>query len=105
MTAPPTIPPMDSSDGFNPEFTSISDPSRDGTAAASPRDETAPTSPEQRTAPHDAQTQQRVSEILHSDVGVSTLLNRLKASIASVRVSRVAAPPVHLQATPLTHTW
>ncbi|EOA81254.1 uncharacterized protein SETTUDRAFT_122821 [Exserohilum turcica Et28A] len=76
---------MDSSDGFNPEFTSISDPSRDGTAAASPRDETAPTSPEQRTAPHDAQTQQRVSEILHSDVGVSTLLNRLKASIASVR--------------------
>lgn len=86
MNAPPTIPPMESAETFNPEFNSASDPPKDG-ALASPTDEAVPTSPEQRAAPPDAHTQQRVHEILHSDVGVATLLNRLKASIASARVS------------------
>ncbi|RAR00703.1 RhoGAP-domain-containing protein [Stemphylium lycopersici] len=84
MNAPPTIPPMENTDGFNPDFSGASDPAKDG-AHASPTDEAAPTSPEQRSAPPDAQTQQRVHDILHSDVGVATLLNRLKASIASTR--------------------
>ncbi|KAF1838476.1 RhoGAP-domain-containing protein [Decorospora gaudefroyi] len=81
MAAPPTIPPMESTDGFHPDFNSASAP-------ASPTDHAAPAapaSPDQRTAPHDAQTQQRVHDVLHSDVGVATLLNRLKASIASAR--------------------
>ena len=85
MNALPTIPPMENTDGFNPDFSGASDPQKDG-AHASPTDEAAPTSPEQRSAPpQDAQTQQRVHDILHSDVGVATLLNRLKASIASTR--------------------
>ncbi|KAF1947265.1 Rho GTPase-like protein activator [Clathrospora elynae] len=84
MAAPPIIPPMESTDGFNPDFNSAGAPASDG-APASPLDGPAPASPEQRGAPHDAQTQQRVHEVLHSDVGVTTLLNRLKASIASAR--------------------
>jgi hypothetical protein len=82
----PTIAPMESTETFNPEFNSTSDLTKDG-ALGSPIHETAPTLPEQRTAPQDAHTQQRVHEILHSDVGVATLLNRLKASISSARVS------------------
>jgi hypothetical protein len=44
----------------------------------------------QQRASQDTQTQQLVHEVLHSDVGVATLLNRLKASISSARVSAAA---------------
>ncbi|KAJ4373874.1 Rho GTPase-activating protein [Neocucurbitaria cava] len=84
MAAPPTIPPMESTDSFNPDFNSVAAPADDG-PLVSPVEEAAPASPEQRAAPPDAQTQQRVHDVLYSDVGVSTLLNRLKASIASAR--------------------
>ncbi|CAO2657667.1 Nn.00g037930.m01.CDS01 [Neocucurbitaria sp. VM-36] len=84
MAAPPTIPPMESTDSFNPDFNSTPAPAEDG-PLVSPVEGTAPASPEQRAAPQDAQTQQRVHDVLYSDVGVSTLLNRLKASIASAR--------------------
>ena len=97
----PTLPPMESSETFNPEFNSASDPLKDG-ALTSPTDEPAPNSPDQRAAPQDAHTQQRVHDILHSDVGVATLLNRLKASIASARVSRRL---LELCCTPRLHTW
>lgn len=76
---------MESTDGFNPDFGTAPMPAEDG-GLPSPIDATSPASPEQPTAPHDSQTQQRVHDVLHSDVGVSTLLNRLKASIASARV-------------------
>jgi hypothetical protein len=95
MAAPPAIPPMESTDSFNPDLNSSSSPTRDGDLT-SPIEDTTPASPEQRTAPHDAQTQQRVHDILHSDVGVATLLNRLKASIASARVSDAQSTPLHL---------
>ncbi|KAF2034419.1 RhoGAP-domain-containing protein [Setomelanomma holmii] len=84
MAAPPAIPPMESNDSFNPDFSAAPAPAEDG-ALSSPVDAVAPTSPEQRTASHDVQTQQRVHDVMQSDVGVSTLLNRLKASIASAR--------------------
>jgi hypothetical protein len=84
MAAPPAIPPLESADGFSADFNSVSPPADDA-ALASPVD-AAPVSPEPRTASQDTHTQQRVHEVLHSDVGVATLLNRLKASIASARV-------------------
>ncbi|KAF9698715.1 hypothetical protein EKO04_002798 [Ascochyta lentis] len=84
MAAPPSIPPMTSSDSFNPDLDGAAGPNDDG-APVSPIDAPAPASPEQRAPPQDAQTQQRVNDVLHSDVGVMTLLSRLKASIASAR--------------------
>lgn len=89
MSAPPAIPPLESTDSFNPDFNHVSAPVEEG-ALSSPVDAVAPTSPEQQNASQDAQTQQRVHEVLHSDVGVSTLLNRLKASIASARVGSMS---------------
>jgi hypothetical protein len=86
---------MESTDSFNPDLNSASSPTRDGDLT-SPIEDATPASPEQRIAPHDAQTQQRVHDILHSDVGVATLLNRLKASIASARVSDAQSTPLHL---------
>jgi len=94
---------MESTDSFNPSFDNTASapapaPAQDGGGLPSPIDAAAPapSSPEQQpttttTSAHDAQTQHRVHEVLHSDVGVSTLLNRLKASIASARVG--ASPP------------
>ncbi|KAF2132267.1 RhoGAP-domain-containing protein [Dothidotthia symphoricarpi CBS 119687] len=92
MTAPlttaPTMQPMESSDNSNPEFGNGSVLAEDGPALGSPisptvsTDRAAPTSP---VASQDAQTQQRVHDVLHSDVGIITLLSRLKASIASAR--------------------
>jgi hypothetical protein len=84
---------MASSDSFNPDFNSGSGPNDDA-APVSPIDTPAPApaSPEQRAPPQDAQTQQRVHDVLHSDVGVTILLSRLKASIAS---ARVRAPSSH----------
>ncbi|KAH7381671.1 Rho GTPase-like protein activator [Pyrenochaeta sp. MPI-SDFR-AT-0127] len=84
MAAPPTIPPVESTDSFNPDFNSASAPTEDA-APVSPVAGASPTSPDHRAAPQDAQTQQRVHDVLHSDVGVATLLNRLKASVASAR--------------------
>ncbi|KAF2625946.1 RhoGAP-domain-containing protein [Macroventuria anomochaeta] len=76
---------MVSSDSFNPDFNTHAG-LNDDAAPVSPIDDTAaPASPEQRAPPQDTQTQQRVHEVLHSDIGVTTLLNRLKASIASAR--------------------
>lgn len=86
MNAPPTIAPVDMTEPFDPDFNSASDPAKDS-ALASPTHEAAPTTSEQRSTPQDAHNQQRVNEILHSDVGIATLLNRLKASISSARVS------------------
>lgn len=82
---------MASSDSFNPDFNTTAEP-KDDAAPVSPiiDDTAAPISPEQHAPPQDTQTQQRVHEVLHSDIGVTTLLNRLKASIAS---ARVRAPP------------
>jgi hypothetical protein len=84
---------MASSDSFNPDFNSAAGPTDDA-APISPIDAPAPASPEQRAPPQDAQTAQRVHDVLHSDIGVTTLLNRLKASIAS---ARVRASPPHLR--------
>jgi hypothetical protein len=80
---------MESTDSFNPDFsTPTAQPAAPGDdgGLVSPLEPPAPSSPEQRTAPQDLQTQQRVHEVLYSDVGVATLLNRLKASISSARV-------------------
>ncbi|KAH9868247.1 hypothetical protein J1614_007319 [Plenodomus biglobosus] len=84
MAAPPSIPPVDSTDGFSPDFNNTAAATEEGTLG-SPVDGPAPSSPDQRGAPADAHTQQRVHDVLHSDVGVATLLSRLKASIASAR--------------------
>ncbi|KAJ4983495.1 beta-chimaerin [Stagonosporopsis vannaccii] len=85
MAAPPSIPPMASNDSFNPDF-NVPAVADDDVAPISPVDDTAaPASPEQRAPPQDTQTQQRVHEVLYSDIGITTLLNRLKASIASAR--------------------
>ena len=87
---------MESADSFNPDFTTASAPNDEG-ALSSPVEAPAaapvpaPASPEQRTASQDTQTQHRVHDVLHSDAGVSTLLNRLKASIASARVRNAVA--------------
>lgn len=96
MAAPPSLPPMASADSFNPDFDAPS-PLHDANANA----ENAPVSPVEATAPApapvahaqepmqdapDPQIQQKVHDVLHSDIGVNTLLNRLKASIASARV-------------------
>lgn len=87
---------MESSE-FNPDFSagpSDADTTKgpaDG-APASPADVMAAHAPpyEQKEEPKpnvpDAQIQQKVHDVLHSDIGVNTLLNRLKASIASARV-------------------
>ncbi|PSN70057.1 Rho GTPase-like protein activator [Corynespora cassiicola Philippines] len=98
MAAPPTLPPMESTDSFNPDFNNVS-----GSGAANGNSFTdgAPVSPIESHAPAppapapaqeppkqdvpDPQIQQKVHEVLHSDIGVNTLLNRLKASIASAR--------------------
>jgi hypothetical protein len=88
MAAPPAIPPMESADSFNPDFSAAPAPPDDG-PLSSPIDSAAPAapaSPEPHAASQDTHTQQRVHDVLHSDVGVSTLLSRLKASIASARV-------------------
>jgi hypothetical protein len=84
MAAPPAIPPLESADGFSADFSSVSPPADDA-APVLPVD-AAPASPEPRPAAQDTHTQQRVHDVLHSDVGVATLLARLKASIASARV-------------------
>lgn len=76
---------MASGDSFNPDFNAPAVPDDDAAPISPIDDAAAPASPE-RAAPHDTQIQQRVHEVLYSDIGVTTLLSRLKASIASARV-------------------
>lgn len=84
---------MASSDSFNPDF-NVPAVVDDDAAPVSPIDDTAaPSSPDQRAPPQDTQIQQRVDEVLYSDIGVTTLLNRLKASIASARVRTTSPHP------------
>ncbi|KAF2735120.1 Rho GTPase-like protein activator [Polyplosphaeria fusca] len=95
MTAqPPTLPPMESTDSvFNPDFSSTNGAGPADGAATSPVEATAPAPPVQPPEPAkqaeayvpDAQMQQKVKDVMYSDIGVNTLLNRLKASIASAR--------------------
>ena len=96
MAAPPTLPPMESTDSFNPDFNNMAGPAN-GTSHAdgplsSPIEAPAPAAPaaqlhdNRQDAAPDPQVQQKVHDVLHSDIGVNTLLNRLKASIASARV-------------------
>ncbi|KAJ4358539.1 Rho GTPase-activating protein [Didymosphaeria variabile] len=93
MAAPPSLPPMESSESFNPDFNASSN-LQDANGNA----ENTPVSPidnhhaapvahahEQKQDAPDAQLQQKVHDVLQSDIGVNTLLNRLKASIASAR--------------------
>lgn len=77
---------MASSDSFNPDFSGPAGPHEDAAPVSPIDDMAAPSSPDQRASPQDSQLQQRVHEVLHSDIGVTTLLSRLKASIASARV-------------------
>lgn len=90
---------MESSDSFNPDFNTVSGTANgtgqtDGPTVSSPVDGPAPAPagppPVQKQDAPDPQIQQKVHDVLHSDIGVNTLLNRLKASIASARVSHAA---------------
>jgi hypothetical protein len=75
--------------GFNPSFDMSASNGDDHAefSAASPIEAPLPPQPLEKPqdAP-DAQAQQKVQDVLYSDIGVNTLLNRLKASIASARV-------------------
>ncbi|KAF2105290.1 Rho GTPase-like protein activator [Lophiotrema nucula] len=92
MAAPtlPTLPPMDSTDSFHPDFSTASANGHADGLATPPVDGSETPAPppvehmKQQDAP-DPQLQQRVHDVLYSDIGVNTLLNRLKASIASAR--------------------
>ena len=89
---------MESTESFNPDFNSGSGAAAD---ANGPPTDATPASPVDGLAAHpiqgqeqkqdapDAQLQQKVHDVLHSDIGVNTLLNRLKASIASARVRAI----------------
>jgi hypothetical protein len=98
---PPTLPSIDGADsGFNPDFSSPSangHEDTDGDVALSivepaPQAEhasqasQAPQPPDKQDYAPSAQVQEQVHKVLYSDIGVNTLLNRLKASIASARV-------------------
>ncbi|KAF2176989.1 Rho GTPase-like protein activator [Zopfia rhizophila CBS 207.26] len=91
---PPTLPPVESTDSFNANFDS---PAANGNsltadgATASPVDGADPAPAVQphdqskKQVSQDPKVQQAVQDVLYSDIGVNTLLNRLKASIASAR--------------------
>ena len=87
---PPTLPPVGSTDGgFNPSFdtpTANGDAHPESSAASPVEAPPAPQPLEKAQDASDPQTQQKVQGVLYSDIGVNTLLNRLKASIASARV-------------------
>ena len=99
MAEPPVLPPVEGTDGgFSPNFDA---PQGNGNGnGGSPDDGDAAASvdtPSQQPAerPHEARdpkTHEQVQRVLYSDIGVTTLLNRLKASIASARVG--VRPPV-----------
>ncbi|KAF2643437.1 Rho GTPase-like protein activator [Massarina eburnea CBS 473.64] len=97
MAAPPTLPPMESTDSFNPDFGGSGSGSGSVNGNRSSHGDHSVSSPVDQPAPPsapavhsddykaDPQIQQKVHDVLHSDIGVNTLLNRLKASIASAR--------------------
>jgi hypothetical protein len=103
-TNPPTLPPVESSDsGFNPNFDAPT-PNGNGHVDVAPTSPTqaGPPAPavqpleKQPDAPNPA-IQEQVQKVLYSDIGVNTLLNRLKASIASARVgAQLLIPNDHL---------
>jgi hypothetical protein len=92
---PPTLPPVGGTEtDFNPNFDTPT-PSANGHAdAASPVDSPAPAASglqqEKQQDVQDPKVKEQVQHVLYSDIGVNTLLNRLKASIASARVSPLA---------------
>ena len=93
MAAPPILPPMESSDSFNPDFNNVSGPANGTNHADGPISSPTEAAPapaaqlqDHRQDAPDPQVRQKVHDVLHSDIGVNTLLNRLKASIASARV-------------------
>jgi hypothetical protein len=103
MAAPPTLPPMESTDSFNPDFNNAS-----STANGANQTDDTMSSPIEPSAPAvqlqdykqeapDPQVQQKVQDVLHSDIGVNTLLNRLKASIASARVQTALSSWRHVR--------
>lgn len=84
---PPTLPPVGTETDFNPNFDTPT-PSANGHDAATPVDSPVP---EPKTSgllqeAQDSKVREQVQHVLYSDIGVTTLLNRLKASIASARV-------------------
>ncbi|KAF2205100.1 RhoGAP-domain-containing protein [Delitschia confertaspora ATCC 74209] len=94
---PPTLPPMEvgADTAFNPDFSNPVTGSANGhgldgaSESHMPDSEPAPAvqpldTQKQQDTP-DPKTQKEVQEVLYSDIGISTLLNRLKASIASAR--------------------
>ena len=93
MASAPTLPPVESSESFNPDFSGTSNGNDHANSMLSspveaPASVPAPSAPAPQAAEYkpDPQIRQKVEDVLHSDIGVSTLLNRLKASIASARV-------------------
>ncbi|KAF2021743.1 Rho GTPase-like protein activator [Aaosphaeria arxii CBS 175.79] len=101
----PSLPRLESSEsiGFNPDFSTPTNGTTPADGPTSPVDgathvpSTAP-APASAPAPaihvqpsekqqetQDPQIQQKVKDVMYSDIGVNTLLNRLKASIASAR--------------------
>ncbi|KAF2751955.1 RhoGAP-domain-containing protein [Sporormia fimetaria CBS 119925] len=88
---PPVLPPVDGTDtGFNPNFDSPSSNGNAlaeglGSASAEPMQSTCTQPPEALQNGPDPKVQEEVQRVLYSDIGVGTLLNRLKASIASAR--------------------
>lgn len=48
------------------------------------------------SSPLDSEARERVSSVLQSDIGISTLLNRLKQSVSSARVGCPIRTPVLL---------
>ena len=111
---PPSLPPMASTDsGFNPDFsTPTTDVNTNGFADAAPVSPIESSSkplpvqtPEkqQHREAQDPNVQQKVQEVLYSDIGVNTLLNRLKASIASARV-HISPPPLIILYSNLSRT-
>ncbi|KAF2786645.1 RhoGAP-domain-containing protein [Melanomma pulvis-pyrius CBS 109.77] len=87
---PPSLPPMDSSDAFNPDFSPDlpAGTHANGQSGQPPPDAPTPApldavAPANATLPLDERAQ--VHDVLHSDIGVVTLLSRLKASVASAR--------------------
>jgi hypothetical protein len=88
---PPTLPSVAGTEtDFNPNF-DTSTPGANGNAdALSPVDSPAPApsgfQQEKHADGQDPMVKEQVERVLYSDIGVNTLLNRLKASIASARV-------------------
>jgi hypothetical protein len=51
-----------------------------------------PNAPNNAASPLDAESRERMQHVMQSDIGISTLLNRLKQSISSARVCPALRP-------------